>query len=127
MDINPPSSSLVGFFGFKGVGLNCGDMKRLLIVFSVLVILVLAFITKGIYSFKTSEAYLFAKEFVKENQEVIKKTGGVEGFGFMVGGEKTSNKAHLSFSVDGKVNDVGVIIDLHKESDGWKVDKLSYY
>lgn len=102
-------------------------MKRLLIGFSVLVILVLGFILKGVYSFKTSEAYLFAKEYVKDNEEVIRKTGGVEGFGFMVGGEKSAGKAHLSFSVDGKINDVGVIIDLHKESEGWIVDKLSYY
>jgi hypothetical protein len=101
--------------------------KLLLIGFVSLVLIVTGFIVSGLYSLRKSEAYQFAKEYVKNSPEVNKKVGGVEGFGFMVGGEKSPGKAHLSFSVEGKVRDVGVIIDLHKESDGWKVDKLSYY
>ena len=102
--------------------------KRVLLIgFLSLVIMVLGFIISGIYSFKNSEAYIYAKEYTSNNPEVNEKVGKVISYGFMVGGEKSSEQAHLNFSVYGEKGNVGIIIDLHKESDGWKVDKLSSY
>jgi hypothetical protein len=103
-------------------------MKKVLIL-SFLTILVLStgFIIKGFISFKKSEVYQFAKDYVASDPEVKERIGNVTGFGFMVGGKKSAQKAHLSFSVAGDEGETGIIIDLHKEEYEWEVDSLYYY
>lgn len=102
-------------------------IKKASIAFGIIFLIVLGFILSGLYSFKKSEAYLFAKDYVMESSEVNDKIGGVVDFGFMVGGTIEPAKAHLSFSVEGKKRDVGVILDLIKDRGEWEVEKLSYY
>ncbi|QHT71425.1 hypothetical protein GXP67_34590 [Rhodocytophaga rosea] len=80
-------------------------------------------------SFRNTDAFQALTTKLKEDPITIEKTGGIEGFGFLVGGTLTnlgsSQKAELSFSVIGKKNNLKGNVLMENVS-SWKIIQLDY-
>ncbi|MEP6735764.1 MAG: RDD family protein [Chryseolinea sp.] len=78
---------------------------------------------------KQSDAYKVAVKEIQQNEEIVKETGGIKGFGMMpMGNISISNgygDAQLQIKVLGNDNDLDVSVHLTMESDGeWNMVKM---
>lgn len=76
-----------------------------------------------------SEPYRYAIEYIESNEEVLKYTGGIEGYGFFKSGKTLAapkgSYGIFTIPVNGKENDVTVNIKVVQDSTGWVVDEFS--
>lgn len=78
----------------------------------ILFMIVVLFVTR-IVSLKTTEYYRLAINEIEKNEEIIKETGGIRGYGWYVegseGGGGLQRQSSLYIKVKGKVKDIDVI------------------
>ena len=79
---------------------------------------------------KSSDAYKVAVKEIEHNEEILKATGGIKGYGFMpTGSVNISNgngQAQLQITVVGNEKDLKVSVYLAKEPNGeWKLIELT--
>ena len=79
---------------------------------------------------KSSEAYKVAVREIERNEEILKETGGIKGYGFMpTGSVNISNgngQAQLQITVVGNEKDLKVSVYLTKEPNGeWQLIELT--
>lgn len=79
-------------------------------------------------TFGRSEAFEATKNYCQNNQEVLFQTGGIEYYGFLVGGNiswsEHGGNAELSFTIVGKKGNFGGNSKLSKQNGIWTVEKL---
>lgn len=117
----------------KTVVLNNPDKPARLPRVLALVVVVVLFFTFTFFfaggALKNSEAYKVAIREIDRNEQIIKETGGIEGYGMMPKGNISITnglgQAQLEIKVLGESKDVEVHVYLEKEPDGpWKLIEI---
>ncbi len=79
-------------------------------------------------TFGRSDAFEATKNYCQNNQEILFQTGGIEYYGFLVGGNiswtEQGGNAELSFTIVGKNGNFSGNAKLFKQSGTWIVDKM---
>lgn len=100
--------------------------KRSLFIIGGVLILFAIFTATIVTVLKKSDAHKAAENYISENSEVQKASGGIKDFGPLPSGSiKTQNgygTADLTISVNGKKHDLDVFVHLEKEPEmEWQV------
>lgn len=107
-------------------------LKKIVVILSAIVLSIAITFVPFIAMFKGSDAYKVSEEYILQDENLIRETGGIEGFGFFpTGNISTSNgsgEATLSIKVKGKEKDVYVDVYLTKEPrEDWTIQDAQYY
>lgn len=75
---------------------------------------------------KKTEAYQAALEYVRNDESILRITGGTEGDGYNIAYRIKKETAYITFTIKGVKKDVTVYCDLSRSGGKWKIDKLVY-
>ncbi|MDM5329965.1 cytochrome c oxidase assembly factor Coa1 family protein [Neobacillus sp. CF12] len=82
---------------------------------------------------KSTEAYKVSESFLKSDKDVIKETGGIEGFGFFPTGnlQITNGSGEAIFTIKVKGKEKSLYVDVYlikaKTIDSWFVQEVEFY
>lgn len=104
-------------------------LKKIIVVLSTVVLIFLFMFALILMMLKSSDAYKASEDFILQDENIIEKTGGIEGFGFFpTGSIQTTNgygEGIFTIKVKGKEKDVYVNVYSTKEPrEDWYVQEI---
>ncbi|WLD92576.1 RDD family protein [Alkalihalobacillus sp. AL-G] len=106
-------------------------IKKIIAVLLTIILLAVIMFVSIAFMFKGTDSYQTAENYIEDSSQIIRETGGIEGFGFLPAGSiQITNgygEAYFTIKVKGEEKDIYVDIYLTKKPrNEWDVQEIHY-